>query len=358
MRLVDLRDACRERARVDDQPHRSSRGLQGLVGHRFPQMEMVDDDVHDGGDNTTVQRRIQGPMKRLLPLGTALLLTACAAGTKPAPQAVGVGMKVRHPSVTAVAAARESKAGRKAERLLRRVVLPPSARRIRQPGGVYVLGNSDLGTSMLVEFAQRHAFWRVDARLPQVLAFVKTHALPGFDQPAGYAGSARFQRPVWRSLEFDGRQRLFAVTAVALHGSTVVRVDAAATWIYPRSPREVVPARVSEIDARDEGVARRVVDRAEVERIVRWFDALDVPPPGAHVICGPLVASNVRFTFRSARGAKLATAIAPSRPGDGCHPILFSIRGRRQAQLVDGVFGRRAFVNRVQRLLGLRFPQR
>jgi hypothetical protein len=153
-------------------------------------------------------------------------------------------------------------------------------------------------------------------------------------------------------------QRLYTITAVAFHGSTVVRADVGAAWIYPRSSREVLPSDVSEVDIRGEHVARRVTDQAKVTRILSWFGALNVVPPGAHVICGALVASNVRFVFRSASGAKLATAIAPSRPGDACDPITFSIRGRRQRPLVDAIFGRRAFVNRVQRLLGVRFPTR
>jgi hypothetical protein len=294
-------------------------------------------------------------MKRLLPLGTVLVVvTACAAGTRSAPQAVGVGLK-QHPSVAAVAVARELKAGRKAEKLLHRVVLPPGARRSWRPAGVYALSHSGLGTSMAYEFAERHGFWRVPARLSTVVPFAKVHSLPRFEQPSS-AGSARFQRPVCRSLDFVAPQRSVTITAVALHGSTVVRVDAGAAWIYPRSPREVVPAGVREIDIRDEHVARRVVDRARVERIVRWFDALDIVPPGAHVICGPILASTARFVFRSARGTKVATAVVPSRPATGCGAIAFSIRGRPQAPLIDSVFGRRAFVNRVQRLLGLGFP--
>jgi hypothetical protein len=298
-------------------------------------------------------------MKRLLPLGIALLVvTACAAGTKP------VGFRLHHPSVKAVAAAREREAERKAERLLHRIVLPPGARRTRQPDGVQVLSHSGLGTSMLTEFAERHGFWRVQAPLATVVDFVKSHRLPRFDQ-ASSAGSGRGERPVWQSLDFYGPvvhgrpvQRLYTITAVAFHGSTVVRADVGAAWIYPRSSREVLPSDVSEVDIRGEHVARRVTDQAKVTRILSWFGALNVVPPGAHVICGALVASNVRFVFRSASGAKLATAIAPSRPGDACDPITFSIRGRRQRPLVDAIFGRRAFVNRVQRLLGVRFPTR
>ena len=210
---------------------------------------------------------------------------------------------------------------------------------------------------MTYEFAERYGFWRVPERLPTVVAFVKTHSLPRFDQPSS-AGSARFQRPVWRSLDFVARQRWVTITAVALQGSTVVRVDAGTAWIYPRSPREVLPPGVREIDIRDEDVARQVRNRAKVARIVRWFDALNVAPPGVHVMCNPTLVSRATFVFRSRSGARLATAVVPSRPADGCSSIAFSIRGHRQAPLIDGVFGRRAFVNRVQRLLGLRFPQR
>jgi hypothetical protein len=299
-------------------------------------------------------------MKRLLPLGIALLVLvmACAAGTRP------VAFRLHHPSVKAVAAARRREAGRKARRLLHRIVLPSGAHRIRQPGGVDILSRSGLGTSVLTEFAERHAFWHLPATLSRVVAFVRSHALPGFDQ-ASSSRSVGGQRPVYRSLDFYGRptrgrpmQRLFTITAVALDGATVVRVDAGAAWIYPRSPREVVPAGVREIGIRDEHVVRRVVDRAKVARIVRWFDALDVAPPGVHVDCMPILASRATFVFRSASGARLATAVIPSRPADGCDSIAFSIRGRRQAPLVDGAFGLRAFVNRVQRLLGLRLPAR
>lgn len=292
-----------------------------------------------------------------------LVLTACGAGTKPALHAVAV-KQLRRPGVNAIAAERRREAGREAERLLHRIALPRGTRHTHEPAGVDVLSRSGLGTSMLTEFAERHGFWRVRAPLAGVVGFFKTHSLRGFDQPSS-AGSVPGQRPVWRSLDFDGpvaggrpMQRMFTITVVALHGSTVLRIDAGAAWIYPRSPREVVPAGVRRIKIRDEDAERLVTDPAKVARIVRWFDGLNVAPPDAHVICGATIASRARFVFRSASGARLATAVVPSRPGDGCSPILFSIGGRRQAPLVDATFGRRAFVNRVQRLLGLRLPTR
>lgn len=311
-----------------------------------------------------MRRRIHRPLKPFLPLGTALLLfaTVCGAGAGPS-QAVGAGMLPRHPSVKTIAVARKREAGRKAEKLLQRLVLPRGARKAHEPGGVDVLSRSGLGTSVLTEFAQRHGFWRVPASLSQAVAFFETHSPPGFDQASSSRSVGR-ERPVYRSLNYyglvDGRpvQRMFTITAVALRGSTVVRVDAGAAWIYPRSPREVVPDGVREIDIRDENLARRVTDPAKIARIVRRFDALNVAPPGVHVECMMIVASRARFVFRSADGTRLATALVPSRPADACSSIAFSIRGRTQAPLVDAVFGRRAFVNRVQRLLGLRFPKR
>jgi hypothetical protein len=305
-------------------------------------------------------------MKRLLLPGIALALvvTACGAGTKPALRAVDVALHLRQPSVKAVAAARRREAGRKAAKLLNRVVLPPGARRTQQPAAVEVLSRSGLGTSVITEFAERHGFWRVPAPLSQVVAFVKAHSLQGFDQ-ASSSESVGGERPAYRSLDYYGRlahgrpmQRLFTITAVALEGATVVRVDAGAAWIYPRSAREVVPAGVHEIDIRDERIARRVTDQAKVTRIVRWFDALNVSPPGVHVECMPIIASKATFVFRSASGLKLATAIVPSQPADGCGAIAFSIRGHAQAPLIDRLFGRHAFVNRVQRVLGLRLPSR
>jgi hypothetical protein len=154
-------------------------------------------------------------------------------------------------------------------------------------------------------------------------------------------------------------QRLLAVTLVALHGWTVIRVDAGAAWIYPRSPHEAVPRGVREIDIRDGRVHRRVVGSTNVARIVHWFDALNVTQLGAAVICPAILASKVTLVFRSASGARVARSVVPSQPADGCDPIAFSIRGHVQTPLIDGTPGAgRAFVDRVQRLLGVRFPER
>jgi hypothetical protein len=211
-------------------------------------------------------------MRRFLPLGTAFLLvvTACGAGSKPAPRLSNLAAHTR-PSTHALAAAREREAGRKAEQLLRL------------------------------------------------------------------------------------RQELLTVAILRVAGGTDLRVDAGVGWTYPRAPSEVVPAGVRDIDIRDGRLARRVRDQAKVARIVRWFDALDVAPPTVHIYCPLILAARVTFVFRSAGGARLASAIVPSRPANACDSIAFSIHGHRQTPLVDVTLGRRAFVNRVQRLLGVCF---
>ena len=290
-------------------------------------------------------------MRRLLLPGTAfvLVVTACGAGASPAPRLSNVAAHTR-PSLHAIAAARKLAAGHEAQKLLRRVPLPRGARPIRKTP---VLGQGDRGVSLLNELAWRDAFWRVRMPLESVYAFVKAHPLPGFTY---YGGGG-----LYRSLDFEtGRggasQRLLTVSVARDAGWTDVRVDAGVAWIYPRSPREVVPVGVREIDIRDGHLARRVTDSPKVERIARWFDALNVVPPDVHVECPLILASRITLTFRSADGARLATARLPSRSTDACDPIAFSIRGRRQAPLVDATFGKHAFVNRVERLLGVCFP--
>ena len=154
-------------------------------------------------------------------------------------------------------------------------------------------------------------------------------------------------------------QRLLSITMARLNGRTVIRVDAGAAWVYPRSPREVVPAGVREIDIANRAASQQITDPAKVARIVRWFDALNIVQPGiGPVHCALLLASKVTFTFRSATGEMVAKAIAPSVPASGCNPIEFTIHGRRQTPLIDSTpGGGRAFIERVQRLLGVRFAQ-
>jgi hypothetical protein len=308
-------------------------------------------------------------MKRLLLLGTAVLLvlTACGGSHKSAVLLGPIPASAPVRSVHAIANARRREALREARKLLGRVVLPSGAIRLRRlprdaHGGDDVLGHSWLGVSVSTKFAETHAFWRVGLPLSRVVRFLTAHATAGLR----WGSSARDGGPgPPNEIEaFYGRlvggrpvQRLLSFAVVRLAGRTVIRVDAAAAWIYPRSPREVVPAGVREVDIEGGGVSRKVRDSASVARIIRWFDALNVVQPGqGRVGCRIGAPYHVPFVFRSSTGAKLASAIVPSEPADGCDAITFKIGGTQQTALIDATpGGHKAFVDRVQRLLGLRF---
>jgi hypothetical protein len=287
-------------------------------------------------------------VKRTLPLLLlAALLSACASSSAQTRQS-------RRPdiSVKAVAAGREHAAVRKADRLLAQIRLPAGARSSSTTPAA--LRTSNLGVSVITEFAYRHRVWKVREPLAAVTSFVRRHALPGFENHTGG------ESPVW--LGYDQRlsggrpmQRMYDVSLVRQGSWTFVRVDAAAAWIYPRSPREVVPAGVREIDIRGGGVVRRVTAPAQVARIVRWFDALHVTPPGVTVGCMLELSTPVHFRFRTASGAELARAVVPSEGADGCNSIQLTIGGKQQMPLGDARFGKHAFVEKVQRLLGVCF---
>ena len=103
-----------------------------------------------------------------------------------------------------------------------------------------------------------------------------------------------------------------------------------------------------------------MTDRRQVARIIGWFDALNVVQPNTYVAgCAAIAMVQVRFVFRSAGGAKLASAFVPSVPASSCQQIRFAIRGHRQPPLIDSTpQAGMAFIDRVQRLLGVRFLPR
>lgn len=308
-------------------------------------------------------------MKRLLLPGTALVLVLAACGGSHGPSATAAGSSPAvlpvSLSVPAVAIERRRVAGRKAARLLRRVVLPSGAIRVRHPpaGSGDLLGRSGLGTSLLTKFAVRHAFWSVGLPESAVDSFVKVHPTAGLKWGSGGSVGGPGTPPN-ATEDFDGRrvggrpeQRMLTISLARLKGRTFIRVDAGAAWVYPRSPREFVPAGVHTIDVDGGGLSRHVTAPRHVALIRRWFDALNVVPPGLGAVSCPLIlASRVTFAFRSASGAKLANATVPSRPSYGCDPIAFSIGGHRQTPLVDSTpWHGRAFIDRVQRLLRVHF---
>jgi hypothetical protein len=102
-------------------------------------------------------------------------------------------------------------------------------------------------------------------------------------------------------------------------------------------------------------ISRRVTDPSQVERIIGWSNSLK-PPGKVSYGCAGGPAESVRFTFRSANGDELATAYsAPERAGP-CDTIGFTVGGQRLREtfLIDSRGP--SMIHRVQRLLGVKFP--
>jgi hypothetical protein len=285
-------------------------------------------------------------MKRLLLAVTAGVLVLTASGAS----AAGSGKRL---TVKAVAAQREHAARREARRLLSEFVPPAGARRTRKPprqGG--------WGSSPGAKFVDAHHFWTVPKPLKAVASSIESAEV------RGVRATLRQNGPHYLSWDFSWprtgvSRRLLTVVAVPHRTGTDLRVDAKVVWIYPRSPREKVPAGVREITLDAPKMHLTVTAPAKVQRIIRWFDALPISPPGVSALCGIAPANyTIALSFRSARHRALASAQLPPLPASICNGIGFTIGGHPQAPLVDNFYShaplRHSFVARLQRLLGVR----
>ena len=288
-------------------------------------------------------------MKRWLLPASALVLVviACGAGVEPAPQVTEAGARV--PSTQAIAAGRKHAAAAEARRLLRELVPPPGARATGQPHG-YAGVLSRSGPAPLGEYVDAHRFWSVREPLKTVIAFLRTHRVRGF-RPSGSSWGTRKPHYLIMSSR-QGRMRFLTITSVGLAGRTLIRADVQVGWIYPRSPIERVPPRTSEIDLRAPKVSEKITDPARVARIIRWFDALPVSPPGIAVPCPLALDPSITLSFRDADGVRLAHAKLPPTLAWLCNSIAFTIGGREQRPLIDRAHGE-SFVRRLQQLLGV-----
>ena len=278
-------------------------------------------------------------MRRLLLVAALLVLVSASAAS------AWHGEK-------SIVAARKHAATLSARRLLHEFVPPPGATRVKGgPHGLYVRAFGGPGA----EFVDLHGFWILHASAASVISFAKAHVPPGFSVGGGATnGDGSF-----RQIRFDwpphGQStRILAVSVAQRRTRTIVRADAQVVWVYPRSPQEVVPAGVREIDIKAPKVTRRVTDPAQVHQIVRWFDRLPITPPGVAAMCALLLDTNVTLVFRSASGARVASAQVPAPRASICDTIDFTIHGHRQTPLVDRPRGH-SFVYRVGKLLGVRF---
>jgi hypothetical protein len=279
-------------------------------------------------------------MKRLIFAGAVIALVCAASGSATAWH----GEK-------SIVAARKNAATRSARHLLHEFVPPTGARRIHA-GPNY--GHQSVGVPF-GESVDIRRFWISHATASAAVAFEKAHVPAGFS----YSGGGRNSDGTRTTLMFDSpphgvATRILAVAISQRKTRTIVRADAQVVWVYPRSPQEVVPAGVREIDVKSPHVNRRVTDPAAVAKIVRWFNRLPLSPPGQSAPCGPIPVTPVSLVFRSAHGSRVASANVPSPRAGICAAIDFAIHGKPQLPLIDNPRGV-SFASRLQDVLGVRF---
>jgi hypothetical protein len=290
-------------------------------------------------------------MKRLLLPASALVLvvTACGAGAKPAPRVTELEARLL-PNVHGLAERRAHAAAREAKKLLREFRPPPGAHRIGEPrnyGGVMRRS----GPGPLGETVEVHRFWSVREPQKVVVAFLRAHRLRGFEHSSATWGSRKPHYLIMSSSRPP--TRFLTVTTAGLPHRTLLRVGVQFVWTYPRSPSESVPDATREVVVSAPKASAKVTDPATVARILHWFDALPVSPPGIAVACPLGPAADITLSFRNGRGAWLAQAKLPPTPASICDSIAFSIGGRQQKPLIDRP-ERASFVRRLQDLLGVR----
>ena len=299
-------------------------------------------------------------MKRLLLPGSALVLVlaACGAGHHAsAPRLTRVASQSR-PSVKQIVAQRKAAAAREAERLLQEFTPPPGARPATEPQGWGGVIRSS-GPTPLAKLVDRTRFWQTSAKLADVVRFEQAHGPQGFRlESSGVSPRKPFSQELgffWPRGGFSAR--LLNVGVVVLPTRTIIRVDAKATWSYPRSPQEKLPANVRKIAVTAPKVSIVATDSADVEQIVRWFDALPVTPPGVAALCPVIGGPTLTLRFLSAAGHVLAEALVPEHGASVCDAIELTIGGHRQTPLIDPP-GHRAFADRVAGLLGIKIGGR
>ena len=281
-------------------------------------------------------------MKRLLLVAAVLVLVPASAAS------AWRGEK-------SIVAARKHAATLSAMRLLHEFVPPPRARRIH--GWPHDYGHFQSVGAPFGEFVDIHRFWITHATLSSVAAFEKAHVPSGFSVSGGGTNADGTETELWFNSPRRGvATRLLAISISQRRTRTIVRADAQVVWVYPRSPLEVVPAGVREIDVKAPKVTRRVTDPAKIGRIVHWFDRLPINPPGSSGPCGPVFAINVTLVFRSLSGTRVASAQVPAPRAGRCATIDFTIHGKRQMPLIDHSRGV-SFAWRLEHLLRVRLSQ-
>ncbi len=264
--------------------------------------------------------------------------------------AIAVALGVFAGARVATSSAADSNANRaaartEATRLLSLVAVPPGTTSVPgEPagdGGWLADPGVNFGAANLVD---AWGWWTTTLTPADVLAYFGKH-LPAdarlfesFHGSTGAAGQAFSLGPIPGVL----RDRIIAMTVVPLSGGgTGVRTDGEAVWLTARPAWERIPAGVRRISFTASGQTAsgkpgrasspRTVTGAAARRLVSLINGLEVVQPGV-TSCPQGVNEVVRLTFRSASGAKLASA---EEHPSGCAHVSLTVGGRSGPLLID-----------------------
>lgn len=288
--------------------------------------------------------------RRLAVLATvALALAAVVVGAAVGSSGAAAGSAKRSRPAIALRAARA---------LVRRVNLPPSARR-------RAALTSYRKDAWAEAFAQ--ASWTDPGSPRAVLSYVRRHppsgshlAWTGSDGDPGQVGSEILiayafppQRPVLDN-------RVVQVFASWLrNGATRIVVGGQSDWIVPRPASEHIPVSVSRIHIAGQVfiggrsfhphryLGLTVTNRRSVERVVRVVNALPLTPPIPESCPAPMPSDRnperiISMTFIGHGVSRPVARLVYDRtypgPGGDCDPVALTIRGRPRHPLIGGTF--------------------
>lgn len=244
----------------------------------------------------------------------------------------------------------ERLAKRDVARLLRLAVLPPGSRVTKRARRWTTLSAVGVGRA-----------WKVRLSPDAVFAFEHSHR-PHGSRWAGQDKAYRKGKVAAEDLSFSfpslahrvwTRDFEIMITPLA-DGWTSLGIRVSDVWVVARSPYEVVPSGVRTIEIRKGSLlAHRVTTARTIATIIRWFDALPLPPTDGPDACerkgaipGNPPVERISFLDGSGKVLARATGFPYGVVSWACTPIGFSLPGHSFPALLGG-----QFLPRVERLL-------
>jgi hypothetical protein len=287
---------------------------------------------------------------------TAVVATAVSdptSGARSPP--IGLVATGRSRGIAPTTASNRRAAVRDAKNLLAGVVPPAGA--VLQSDGMRIGPHAALLNTAFAS-AVAYSTWTVPDDPVSVLSFVESHLPSGSKVVSTGSGgpnpSSQSVIRSWPSVDdvLDARWLEIDVSA-ASSGGTQLHAESQSQWVITRPRGEQIPSRVREVDVtsgwpgQPPFVSRQVTNRAEVRRLVRLFDSLEIVQPAAINCPEESAAPVMDVEFRSGVANRVDADASvsseasfpwpPNVPGWACFPVAFTVRGRSWSPLSGNV---------------------